>query len=331
MIKTLIKFLFAGGIIYWLFQDGKIDLGLVKKSVSETNNWIYALILIMIQVFICSLRWRALLQIKSKKKLAISKVFSVTWIGLFFNSFLPGAVTGDLVKLVYAKDLDKDLSKTYLVMTALLDRIIGLVGLVFLMGLFTTINYNKMISLSPEMGNLMMFNLFLFLGCIVFLISLFLPKKLQGIFLNISKKIPLLGNKVHKTLEQVWIIGEDKKTLCFTLILSMIAQLLGVLAFWTISSPYYGVELPLTEVFTFIPIGLITVAIPISPMGLGVGHVVFDKLFMYAGVAGGANFFNLFFLCAQSINITGFIPYVLFGKKHSLKEAEDFEDTQVLE
>lgn len=180
-------------------------------------------------------------------------------------------------------------------------------------------------NLSPEIKNIMRFNLFLFFGAVLFLIALFLPEKIQEKLLNFSAKIPFLGQKIHKTLLQVWDIGRDKKSMMICLCISVFSQFLNILAFWIVSSPFYGKELALSEAFTFIPIGLITIAIPISPSGLGVGHLVFDKLFQFVGIPGGASLFNLFFVCIVFVNLLGFFPYILSGKRHNLKEAEEFD------
>lgn len=325
MIKTLLKIVFAVGIITWLLKSGRLDFSLLSESFNSGYNWLWCILIFTAQIIFAALRWRIILKIKSTQKLPVIKVFSLTWIGQFFNTFLPGAVTGDLIKLVYARDLDKSLPRTFLVVSALMDRIIGLMGLLFLLGISTLINYKTMMNLSPEIQQIMHFNLFLFSGAIVFVLVLFLPERVQRKLLILSSKIPLIGKKVHKTLLQVWDIGRAKKSMLLCLSISIFTQFLNILAFWIVSSPFYGKEMALSEVFTFIPIGLISIAIPISPSGLGVGHLIFDKLFHFVGIPGGASLFNLFFVCIVFVNLLGFFPYILSGKKHNLKEASEFE------
>lgn len=255
-------------------------------------------------------------------------MIKLTWIGLFFNSVLPGAVTGDLIKLVYAKDLDKDVSKTFLVTTVFMDRILGLMGLLTVMGFFSVIFYSDIIALSPKMKPLIQLNFLLFLGAIVFLTILFLPRKIQEQILNITDKIPVLGKYVSKTLKQGWLIGEDKQVMVYSYLMSIGLQLLNVFSFWVISSPFYGKAVPFAHLVTIIPLGYIAVAVPISPSGLGVGHVAFDKLFSFVGITGGANLFNLYFLCLVFVNLLGFFPYIFSGKRHSLSEAQQFDEAQ---
>jgi len=324
MIKTLLKFFFAGAIITWLLKSGKLDMGLVQKSFSSGYYWLGCLGILVVQDVISAFRWKILLEIKTGTKLPALSMIRLTWIGLFFNSFLPGAVTGDFIKLLYAKDLDPKLTKTYLVTSVLLDRIIGLIGLLFLLGLFSVVYFGEITGISPQINKLLYVNSLLFVGVIFFFISLFLPENIQMMLRGIAKKIPVIGNKIDNTLEQVWLIGKHKKAVIICAIMSMGLQFLNVCALYTVSYPFLGESLKLAYAFTFIPIGFIAVAIPISPAGLGVGHMAFEKLFGYFNIAGGANFFNLYFLSLVFINLFGFIPYILSGKKHSLKEAEEF-------
>lgn len=326
MIKAVLKVLFAAAIVTWLLKSGKLDFSLVGESIRSGWSWLICIMLIVVQAAVSGLRWRILLKIKSTAKLPILSMFKLTWIGLFFNSVLPGAVTGDLIKLVYARDLDRDLDRTFLVTTALVDRILGLIGLLFLLGMFSIFNYSELASYGDKMRNILHFNFILFAGVIFFLALLFLPEKITLPIRDYMSKIPLLGAKIKKTLDQVWLIGADKKAIIKCLLISVALQFSNVLGFWIITAPFYGHELSMMQIFTFVPLGQMAVAVPISPAGIGVGHVIFETLFSFVGVSRGASLFNLYFLCVVFVNIMGFFPYVLSGKKHDLNEANKLEE-----
>lgn len=327
-VKIILKVALALGIIYWLLTSGKLDFSLIGQSFSKGYGWLACLIFLAIQDMISSLRWRWLLKVNSDKKFPFLDMIRVTWIGLFFNSFLPGAVTGDFIKLLYVRDLDREMSKTFLVTSVLMDRILGLMGLLVILGTSSLIFYSEITALSPQMQRLVHFNLLLFFGAITFIIFLFIPRRLQEKVLNLVEIIPILGPKIHKTLMSVWMIGEDKMVLFKCIALSILLQGMNFISFYLISSPFYGSEIPFKYIITFIPIGFMAVAVPISPAGLGVGHYIFEQLFGFVGVAGGANFFNLYFVALVFVNSFGFLPYIFGGKKHTLKEAESFEAQQ---
>jgi len=252
----------------------------------------------------------------------------MTWIGMFFNTFLPGAISGDLVKLVYAKDLDSSFSKTFLVLTALLDRIMGLMGLIVIMGLMSLLSLAFAQHDLPTLQRFLPFNILLFSGAIVFIGCLFAPKRLQSKAIPLFEKIPVLGEHLAKTLEQTWRIGASKKLVVFTLLLSTLIQFGTVLAFWLLTFPFYETHVPFLTLFTFIPIGLISIAVPISPAGLGVGHFVFEGLFKLAGVSGGASLFNIYFMAIIGLNFLGIIPYLAHKKPlPDMDEEEELLDT----
>ncbi|MBT7610203.1 MAG: flippase-like domain-containing protein [Bacteriovoracaceae bacterium] len=324
MLKTILKLVFAGGIIVWLLRSGKLDFNLVSQSLELGYYWLAALFIIICNACLSASRWKVLLEIKTGVKLSYVRFVKMTWIGLFFNSFLPGAVTGDFIKLLYAKDLDNRLTKTYLVTSVLMDRILGLIGLLFLVGSFSLSYYSEIITKSPQISKLMNINLLLFLGAIIFLITLFLPQKTQDLFLNLSLKVPFIGSKIEMTLKQVWLIGKNKLAVLKCLGISLTCQFLNVICFYLLIYQFIGNAVPLGHAFTFIPLGFVVVAIPISPAGLGVGHVAFQTLFSYFSVEGGASYFNLYFLLMIFNNLFGVIPYLLSSKKHSLTEASQF-------
>lgn len=326
MLKTVIKFIFAIGIISYLVMSGKLDFTLLMEAIDKDTWWWLALLLLMAQAALSSVRWKWLLESGSSKKLPILSLIKLTWIGLFFSSVLPGAVTGDIIKLVYARDLNPDLSRTFLVMSALVDRVLGLIGLILLTGIFTLMNVDSLEALSPRMSAVIHFNGALFLCALIFLASLFAPVRIQSLILKFCTYIPLLGERVAKTFSEIWVMGSNKIAIIKCLLLSLLLQFNAVFCFWLLTMPFYGKELPLDMAFAFIPIGLISVAIPISPGGLGVGHVIFETLFGYVGIPQGASLFNIFFFALLFINLLGFIPYVLSSKKHALKDAEQFEE-----
>ncbi|MCB9060088.1 MAG: flippase-like domain-containing protein [Halobacteriovoraceae bacterium] len=325
MIKTIIKFLFAAAILYWLFQKGDLDFSLIKKSWASPENWIMGYALILLGITMGIIRWRSLLHTGTDKKFSLSDISRLTWIGLFFSAVLPGAVTGDLIKLLYAKDLDRGFSKTFLLMSVFMDRVIGLMGLLFILGFSSLIFYNDIVNIDPKLKTIVYLNLLIFAGMVTFVCLLFVPKKIQTIILELVKKIPIIGNRGSYTLTQVWIFGKSKRLVLQNIFISAVAQTSNIMAFWVLASPFFNQPLSLKYAFTFVPLGLVAIAIPISPAGVGVGHAIFNTLFGHYGITNGASLFNLFFIGYFTINILGIIPYLMAGKRHTLHEADELE------
>lgn len=321
MFKTILKFGFAGAILIWLIKRGDLDFSLIQTSLIEHPIRVLLCIsLVLFSAIGTSFRWKLLLEVKSQGKLPKKKIIGLTWIGLLFSSILPGAVTGDVLKVVYAKDLDSSLSKTFLITSALMDRIIGLLGLLFLLGFFSIIHYSELVALGPKMEKLLQFNFLLLLGAVIFFITLFLPQKIQHLLLKVFNKIPLVGASINNILKGVWDMGREKVVILKCLAMSIAFQAGNVFALYVISYPFFNINLDLTTFFTFIPLGFMCTAIPISPAGMGVGHAAFGTLFSFYGITKGASFFNLYFLCLVLVNLMGIFPFLFMGKRPKLAD-----------
>ena len=171
------------------------------------------------------------------------------------------------------------------------------------------IYYRQILSINSEMTQLLILNASIFALSLVGLLALFTaPPSVQRLTLKTVKSTPLLGNKISSLVRQIWFMGENKKALLQTFVLSIGLQLLNIVAFYSITAPFFYKEIPLYYAITFIPLGMISIAVPISPAGLGVGHIIFDKLFAYSGISGGASLFNLYFLTTVALKLIGADP-----------------------
>lgn len=311
----VLKIVFAAGLLFWLASSGKLDFSLVSKSFKIGPQWYIALGLIFIQLVLNAIRYKLLLETKSEKTLRFMEIFRLNYIGLFFSSVIPGAVTGDIIKLVYIKKLSPKFNKTFLITITLLDRIMGVTGLLFLAGIFSAVYYGEVTALSPKLAHVIMINFLLFAGAAFFLVMLISPKSFQTKILKLIRSLPLFGKKIEHILSQVFALRENRKNVFKSFLLSVLSQFISVLSFWTVISPFINNTLPFKYAFTFIPVGMITTAIPISPGGLGVGHALFANLFLLAGIQNGASLFNLFYLCNLLNNAVGVFPYLLISKK----------------
>ncbi|MFG1509877.1 lysylphosphatidylglycerol synthase transmembrane domain-containing protein [Halobacteriovorax sp. HFRX-2_2] len=326
-IQTILKVIFAAAILTWLAKSDKLDLSLIGQ-VLENGPWaLISLALLICSSFIAAFRWSLLLKTKSDK-IHIKKIYPINLIGQFFSTFLPGIVTGDFLKLLYVRDCDKNLKRSFLLSTALIDRIIGLIGLLIVGGLSSIYFYSELTVLSPKVKPLISFNIMLLLGALGFVLVLFMPVRIKIHVIELIKILPIVGDKIANITETFWKIGESRAVILKSIGLSVIVHIFAITAFWSLVHSFLHANIGIKQLFSIIPVGLISIAIPISPAGAGVGHLVFEELFKALGQDKGASFFNLYFLVAISVNLLGVIPYVLWKKKHTFKEAEALEEVQ---
>jgi len=310
MLKILLKLLLAFALVAWLVSKGTLNLRLALQLKDYPWLLLQTLLLLILPFLTTAFRWKWILEIKTGNKLPIFPVMSLTWMGQFFSTILPGGVTGDIVKVVYATKLHSSLTKGYLLISAFIDRIFGLIGLLIVQGVFSLILFSELTALSPKIERLLYFNFALFVGVLIFVMTLFIKKNWQDSALVKLEQLPKVGKKLAEALRHFWLIGSNRKVFFKSLAITIVTHTVIIIAFYLLIKPFISQPLPLQYAFVFIPLGLISIMVPVSPMGLGVGHAMFQELFSYFHIMNGASLFNLFFLFEIFVNLLGGFFYI---------------------
>ncbi|HXH74609.1 MAG TPA: lysylphosphatidylglycerol synthase transmembrane domain-containing protein [Bacteriovoracaceae bacterium] len=317
MLKTIflnsLKLLVAGGLIYWLVSSGKLDFKLLAQLQHYPGSVLIAVMLTIANFCLVSFRWRKILNARAETELPMLGMIQVTWIGQFFSSVLPGSVSGDLVKILYVQKLNTGFSKRFIFASILIDRLMGLSGLILLVGISSLLFSSHILKNAPDMQPLLTMNYAL---AIMVVITLGLFFFCHDLIRKVLQKLESLF--LRKVWEKVIVLWDDltaiKGKMMKAVGISLIVQFIAVLTFWSIIHPFVKGTMDFIEALAFIPIGLMTLALPVAPSGLGVGHAIFQKLFQFSGINNGASLFNLFFFVTLSVNLLGAIPYLLNKK-----------------
>lgn len=318
MLKTVflttLKIGIAAGLIYWLLQSGKLDLRLLAQLKDHPLAVLTAALLSVVNFFLISYRWRNILRARSATRIPVWGVFKTTWIGQFFSSVLPGSVSGDLIKILYIQKYDATFSKKFILATIFIDRVIGLCALVLMVGTTSLIFGSHIVENAPAMQPLLNINYLLAGGVLLaILVFSFAPQLIGGIFSTAEKFFfPKIWNKLGNLWDDLVSI---RKKMIKGLLISFLVQFIGVLIFWSLIHPFVSGKMDFIQALAFIPLGIVTLALPVAPSGLGVGHAIFQKLFEFAGIDNGASLFNLYFVVTLVVNVMGVIPYVLSKTK----------------
>ena len=316
-LLTLLKIVIVGSILIYLVQSGRLNFE--KLFLFQEAPEILAImfgILIFLVVPMASIRWWLLLRAIGIR-VNPRQAFVLTWIGNFFNTTLPGAVTGDVVKGYYVIKALNEEGRTKSFMTLLIDRFVGLSGLIVIAFFALVFNFELIIS-QERLHSLAGIIVALFVGTMFFYtIALYPFKENHDPFLRLFQIMP--GSKFSiKVYTAFKSFQHQKKTLFLTLLLSMCIHTLISLIFIQVSHLIGIKEMELATQFFIMPIGLITVAIPIAPGGIGIGHVAFESLYQLVGLSGGADIFNLFIIVQLAVFLLGGIPYFLYNSNYKI-------------
>lgn len=315
VLMNILKAALALGLLWWLANSGKLNWALLSEITARPGRLAVVAFLLFANLLLCSWRWRLLLSARSKHLMSVGRLYFVNWIGMFFSSALPGSVTGDVVKVLYVKKQDAALSTPFLLFSCLIDRVMGLMGLILLIGVNTLLNFDELMALSPKLAPLLRFNLVLLLGLTIALTMYFAaPNLITRLLAGPKNRWP---TKAWATrLHDLWFdFAEARPQMAKCILISVVVQTTGAMVFHILATPLYTMALSASVVLSLIPLGFIAVALPVAPGGLGVGHAAFQSLFALIGEQGGANFFNLYFVVTMAFNLLGFIPWLISKRK----------------
>lgn len=314
-LVTLLKLVFAGGLIAWLVQSGRLE---PSKVVSAANRWPLLLVIagvVFTQVLVFTWRWQLLLRTQDIR-LSYRRALSLTMIGLASTLCMPGSVGGDLVKAYYVS-LDAPSKKPQAVMTIFLDRFIGLLGLLTvtsagaLLNLSAVLESKTLIALSTFAGGGAL------IGLAILVIGGIIARKggaQKGgdSATRLSRRLPLRG-VLSDCLEAAKAYHRQPAAIATAFAVTLPIHVLASYAFYlaTVAVGYTG-EAYGHFVF-LVPLGLLATAIPISPGGVGTGQAAFVALFSFLPDGGGslgADACTVFQFVVICVYLTGLWAYV---------------------
>jgi hypothetical protein len=272
-LKTALKLLLTGLALYLVFR--KIDTAQLLQ-ITKTIQWFWLIPAVLL--FVGSKVFTALrlnlyfrnigLQISEKMN------FRLYLVGMFYNLFLPGGIGGDGYK-IYLLNKQFKTSVKSLIQSALLDRLGGLVAIVFLLfGLFLLLDVKLDFLEGPLWNGLM----------------------IAGIVLTIPAFWLIQKFFFKDFLPSFWPANAW----------SMAGQLAQLICAWFILQSLGVTENILAYQLVFLLSSIVAV-LPLTIGGVGARELVFVYAHTYAGIdeAAAVAFSLIFFLISAAVSLVG--------------------------
>ena len=224
-------------------------------------------------------RWRKLLQVL-EINLPFWDVFRLGMIGSFFNGSLPGAVSGDVVKIIYVRKHAPD-KKTEAILTMFLDRLLGLFGLLTVAIVACMINIQSIMQADGRIKTYAGFvGIVSLLGVCGFLTLLFrtLLMRMPGIshLVNWFEKVfPKSVNDVFKRIVNALdLYRGNLRTVGFAFILSILVHVMNAGMLVCAARGIREDKVSVPEYFLVTQVCNALASIPLSPGGTGVREII---------------------------------------------------------
>ncbi len=284
---TILKAALSIGLLGFLLY--RIDLQILLKQLGRLRlEWVLIFFLCAFMAALLNAwKWGVLLRIWQIKQRYFA-LLEWTLVGLFFNNVLPTGFGGDLMRLYASGKTSGDARRS--LAAIFYDRLFSFVALV-LLGVLALVFVREPMP--------MLWLIYAVVGTL--LLVLFLMTSLPFLA-HLTAQIPFL-KRGSSWLERMQIPRGHKGRLGWALALSAGMQILVVFAHLA-TLEALGLTVPIGDLFIFIPLIFLVVALPISINGIGLREMLFSLLFSRSGLQQGE---------AVAFSLTYFGLYLLFS------------------
>ena len=240
----------------------RVDVGvihLIKQA--NLKLLILAILIFPITFILTSARWHELLK-ALEIHIGLGLAFTLTMVGAFYNTFMPGSTGGDFLKALYVSRQTKH--RTRAVMSVFIDRVIGLLALIILGGIAAATQWKF-----AQCRHIAILCGIIISGAIVSL-TIYYQRFLHRIFgLDwIIKRLPM--QKQVQNAVQVMEIYRQRPLLVLLALIVTFPVHIAVICSAMFAGKAFGLELESSYYWAVVPVIVLSGALPGPPQGAGV-------------------------------------------------------------
>jgi uncharacterized protein (TIRG00374 family) len=323
-----IKIFISIALLWFLIRSAKLDFSLLPDLIFSPATLFFTIILYFIIVAISSWRWHQL-NTAQGIQLSYSRTILPTYLGIAFNNILPGGVGGDFFRFYF---LNKHIptKKSVVMLSILLDRITGLLGIFITVGMIAAFNLRNF---SDQ--KITLYFIFTSLALCTSLILLYFISKLLPQKMGVSN---WLSNKFGEKrcpksllslLEGIHVYRNSKKILIGCLTASVVIQILIATTCMLIAKMMHFPSISFSDYIIAIALTQIVNLAPIAPGGFGIGEIAFANTLALLNPGIGSTYATIFL----AYRIIGFVTYlpgisVFIFEGHNLKQVNAFDERE---
>lgn len=313
-IAIAFRVVISVGLLAFLLWSVRGQLNRIGDTLAKTSIPLFVLAasLFLVDVILISLRLRLLFD-GEKLRIAFGRIIQLSFIGYFFNNFMPTAVGGDIVKAYYAHKQTKQTAKSFI--AVFMDRFLGLFSFVLIAVIALAISWGNTDILLKKI--VLAFAVFGMAG-----FTLIMNERIAKIILKALSgfKIWRIGERLSKVYMAVHEYKNKKGLILKAIGISLIAQ--GVyFSIVYLLAKSIGANPVFTAVFLIMPVVSVISMLPsLGGLGLREGAMVI----LFGPMIGRDNAFSLSILLLATlliVSIVGGIIYI-FASQFRMKEAE---------
>lgn len=252
-----------------------IDINKITKLLKyiQLETILFAIFFMLLGHLGSSLRFHFIVN-RLKRKLLIQDAIKVSFVALWFNQLLPTGMGGDVVRAIM---LAKTCGRTRIILSALLDRALGLLWMVLMILIFIPTVLASRLNAEATIAIGTVCLIVLTIGFSPMWITARLCKITTNRYLySVCRFLPLLGHAMRMV-----ILTRTFYKLLLYLALSFVPYVIYV----SLLGQSFGLGLTLLEYIAVVPVIFIAMQFPISIGGWGVRELASLYVFSYMGIS----------------------------------------------
>jgi len=312
-LRVLVSAILLAGLLFTM----RHHLPGVAATLMKTNLAIFFVAVLLFAVNVCVLAARLRLVFQGEGLLIpYNRMVQLTFVGYFFNNFMPTAIGGDLVKAYYAYAQTDQAGKSFV--AVFMDRFVGVFSFITIASIALLFSWNMINSSIKSV-----IALFATAGIVAMIVVL--NSRVAGLVLGALSRLKLfnVGEKLSKVYRMVHDYRNKKKLLIRVAIVSAIVQCSYFVVMFLLAASL-GVGLNLRIIVLLMPvISLISMLPSIGGLGFREGAIVL----LFKDFIGSDNAFaisilllvTLLLISAVGAGFYAFAPQFKFKKRMKLE------------
>lgn len=305
---TIIRVIISLSLIIILLYIMRDKYGQILEVYSHTDLKVFGsgLLLFIAALTLASLRLKTIIEAQ-EISVTFLESLSLTFIGYFFNNFLPTAIGGDMVKAYYLS------KKTHLKMEAFasifVDRLIGLLTMVFMA--FVALIFVDSSALDPTVR----YTIYAITAIAGMTLLFMVNRKFASLFSFFFFFLRPFEEKLRKAYGSMHKYREHKLLMAQSFGVSIVSQVLFFLSIGGLALSI-GQAIPLKEIFLRVPIVSMLSLLPsINGLGLREGATVV----LFSPMIGKTNAFAVSILQLAVLFIVSIIGGIIYAASPQFK------------
>ncbi|MGE5504262.1 MAG: lysylphosphatidylglycerol synthase transmembrane domain-containing protein [Actinomycetota bacterium] len=315
MLKRWLPWVLKGalsvGLIWLVFRKVDLDSAMSQARTLDPVMLAAACALMMVQIALGAVRWDLVLRALGAP-IRLARVWTIYYIGIFFNIVLPGAVGGDAVRMWKARR--EGLALPLAVNSVMLERLVTVFALVLLVAM----TQPMLLARIPNLPGAWVFPVLTVVGFAGSLMLTVLDRLPQSLFRwRIVRGLAILAGDTRRVLFNlrfgastlaVALFGHVNLSLCVYVLARGLA-----------------IDVDALDCLVLVPPVILIMTLPISIAGWGVRETAMVTAFGFVGVESHSALVLsvLFGLVSMAMALPGGAVWLLSGERMQAAEIEE--------